>query len=471
MMDEETTEVDKPAKRSLRKGAKEILRFGQKSLAFRKDLLDPGRADGLESRLVVLNDTIRDKSSTANQLEEKARSVDEIMKEAGGDFYNKKSWVENVEMLLVAAIIVIGIRSFFIQPFIIPTNSMFPTYYGMKPHVYEEQNKENLPGVGGRILDKLLLGASHYRLDSEASGELFLILQNQGSFRMTTENFPHGKFFVFPAAAREYVFEIGGKRHALKVPAEFDLDTVLARKFAKVDDLRDIPRIISQPAGFVSYGRIRLSERNYQKGEVVLAFDVLLGDALFVDRMSYNFVRPKAGDPAVFRTAGIDEANSQLNIPTRARIGEDKYYIKRFVGQPGDEMEIQVPESIFTNGTDLRGGTPGILYRNGEPIEGVDAFRFNRERVQNLSNDPNATNTTNYPGYRADGLLTNKSPLKIPNKTDKDNPTGQNFYLAMGDNSPDSLDGRAWGFVPEQQIVGKALFVYYPFTKRWGPSE
>ena len=187
--------------------------------------------------------------------------------------------------------------------------------------------------------------------------------------------------------------------------------------------------------------------------------------------MSYNFVRPKSGDPAVFRTADIDKANDQLQVPRAAQIGEDKYYIKRIVGEPGDELEMKVPEDIYTNGTDLRGGTPGILYRNQKPISGNVAFEMNRERVENLAKDPNATNTTDYPGYRAEGLLSNRSPLKVNAKTDTENPTGQNFYFAMGDNSPDSLDGRAWGFVPEQQLVGRALFVYYPFTKRWGISK
>ena len=54
---------------------------------------------------------------------------------------------------------------------------------------------------------------------------------------------------------------------------------------------------------------------------------------------------------------------------------------------------------------------------------------------------------------------------------DPDNPTGLNGYFAMGDNSTDSLDGRAWGFVPENEIIGRALLVYYPFTKRWGLSN
>ena len=93
-----------------------------------------------------------------------------------------------------------------------------------------------------------------------------------------------------------------------------------------------------------------------------MAFDVLLGDALFVDRMSYNFISPKVGDPIVFRTATIDEFNAQLNSQTFTQIGEDKYYIKRLVGEPGDQLEIRVPENIFTNGTDLQKGVPGIYF-------------------------------------------------------------------------------------------------------------
>jgi len=468
-MTKPSNQENKPVTRSMRKGAKEILRLAQKALSYRRDLLPDEDVEKFDKRLAGLDKAIREKTVTTAELEEKAKDVDEILDKCGGDYYHKKSWVENVEMLLVAAIVVIGIRSFFIQPFIIPTNSMYPTYNGMQPNLYEDDDE--LPGIGGRILDKLTLGASHHRLEAESNGELDLVLQGNGSFRFSTENFPHGKFFVFPSPVREYVFEIGGKKHVLNVPSEFDLDTILARKFAGIDDLRGLPKIIPQPPGLYNSGRLRLSDNSFKAGDVVLAFDILLGDALFVDRMSYNFIRPSSGDPAVFRTKGIDEVNRQLDIPTRSSIGEDKYYIKRLVGEPGDEMEIRVPDAIFTNGTDLRGGTPGILYRNGKPIEGVDAFRMNRERVENLANNPQAENTTKYPGYRADGLLSNKSPLRVPKKTDPTNPTGQSFYLAMGDNSPNSLDGRMWGFVPEQQIVGRALFVYYPFTKHWGLSK
>ena len=44
-----------------------------------------------------------------------------------------------------------------------------------------------------------------------------------------------------------------------------------------------------------------------------------------------------------------------------------------------------VPDEIFTNGTDVRKGTPGVLYRNGEPIHGKDSFEQNRLRTVQLS--------------------------------------------------------------------------------------
>ena len=83
-------------------------------------------------------------------------------------------------MLLVTAIVVIGIRSFFVQPFIIPTNSMYPSFSGMQPHVYDENEgvPNFLKGIG-----KITSGASHYKIISESKGKLYLKLQSGAPFR------------------------------------------------------------------------------------------------------------------------------------------------------------------------------------------------------------------------------------------------------------------------------------------------
>ena len=191
-----------------RKGAKEILRVGQKALAYRKDLLTNDQRQRLDQANQKLLGVMRSKPVLSDPLEEGAKEVDQALQESGGLYYHKKSVVENIEMLLVAAIVVIGIRSFFIQPFIIPTNSMFPSFSGMQPNIYEDNSE--VPNFFERSLDKILLGAAHYKLKAESSGDLYLKLQNGGSFRFARANFPNGRFFIFPTTVREYVFEIGG---------------------------------------------------------------------------------------------------------------------------------------------------------------------------------------------------------------------------------------------------------------------
>jgi len=456
------------ASRSQKKGAREILRLGEKALAYRRDILTADQEKKLEVSVSELTGVLKSKPVLISELEQKAEELDNQLKESGGLYYHKKGWVENVEMLMVAAIVVIGIRSFFLQPFIIPTNSMYPSFFGMQPNLYSDATE--VPNIMERGLDKILLGASHYKLELENSGNLYLLLQNGGSFRFANATFPNGRFFLFPKTVKEYVFEIGGKEQILQVPAEFDFDTLIAQKFAGIESLRDLPLIVAQDQGFTG-NRLKLSEKNFKKGDLAIAFDILLGDALFVDRMTYNFVKPKAGDPAVFRTGTIDDFNRQINTPVKSLIGEDKYYIKRLVGEPGDQLQMIVPDNIFTNGTDVRKGTPGIMYHNGQVLSGNIAFEENNKRVQELAKNPNADNPLKYPGYRAEGLLTNKQVITVPQKSDSNNPTGLNGYFAMGDNSTDSLDGRAWGYVPENEIIGRAFVVYYPFTKRWGLSD
>jgi hypothetical protein len=38
-------------------------------------------------------------------------------------------------------------------------------------------------------------------------------------------------------------------------------------------------------------------------------------------------------------------------------------------------------------------------------------------------------------------------------------------FLCLGDNSPESSDGRSWGAVPRRLLLGRALLVYYPFGR------
>jgi signal peptidase I len=106
--------TEQKATRSQKKGAKEILRLGLKALCYRRDLLPQDEVDALSSSSVALQESLSTKAVSSDELEKNAKAVDEALQKSGGLYYHKKGWVENIEMLLVAAIVVIGIRSFFL---------------------------------------------------------------------------------------------------------------------------------------------------------------------------------------------------------------------------------------------------------------------------------------------------------------------------------------------------------------------
>lgn len=66
----------------------------------------------------------------------------------------------------------------------------------------------------------------------------------------------------------------------------------------------------------------------------------------------------------------------------------------------------------------------------------------------------------------------NGTQLKEPYISSPSNPQGEkwvvpaNSYFVLGDNRPVSDDSRYWGFVPKDDIVGKAVFVFWP-TSQW----
>lgn len=101
--------------------------------------------------------------------------------------------------------------------------------------------------------------------------------------------------------------------------------------------------------------------------------------------------------------------------------------------------------------------TPPVLRRNGAPIDGAEAFTANNQAL------------APYAGY-VFGQLDPRYPNPILQAGESFRvPPGE--YLPLGDNSRNSLDGRYWGTVPARDMVGRPLFIYYPFTRRWGPAQ
>ena len=378
---------------------------------------------------------LHEASSTLNQALKKkgeedwgkvrlaSEELESVLKrpEVGGYFYPQSIWAEYAEMFLVAAIVALAIRTFFLQPFKIPTNSMYPTYNGMTHEIYSE---ETSPAGLGNVFRFLSWGTVRRDVIAPASGEVLIPIQSY-------EKVPGRKFFVFPTVLNEFTIRVGEGETSLKVPGEFFPFEAFKDAFFPDDD-REWADVVRDPKNQSKITRIRgqlflKTGKMVNQGDSVLSFAIHTGDALFVDRISYHFVRPDVGEAIVFKTE---------NIPG---IKDSKYYIKRLVGVPGDELQVKAPE----------------LYRNGELITGASAFA------------KNATQEGNYPGYSYRGL-NRQDYLSHPNATVT---IPDDSFFAMGDNSPHSSDSRYWGFVPKTEMVGKAMFIYYPFTHRWGLAK
>ncbi len=411
---------------------------------FRRDELSESQNQQLLTTAGELRLRLKEKAD-ASRLKMAIESLEGVLRDTGGRIYPTSSLVENVEFFLVAALVILGIRAYFVQPFKIPTNSMWPSYYGV---THESDAPGETPGVLRKTWRFLTLGGWHYQVNAPADGEVMLgVFPNLQQLAYTET--PGRKFGVLRTTNRNFFFSVGGQLVTLNVPGsgqsteDFSLEmavenllapgTVAHRPYPAFLDLAS-----SRPRSTLKseIKTVRLRNENVEarivwvptgrmvkKGEPIISFDLLTGDLLFVDRITYNFVRPKVGQGFVFHTREIEG------------IGADQYYIKRLVGVPGDSLEIKEP----------------VLLRNGAPITGADAFDLNARR------DGLYRGYFNAPASRGSHLLPGQT-VKVP----------AGSYFAMGDNSAESLDSRYWGFVPAKEVVGKPLIIYYPLTKRWG---
>ncbi|HQF38250.1 MAG TPA: signal peptidase I [Opitutaceae bacterium] len=417
-----------------RRDATNWLEVADKVYHYRRDLLSEAELAELNQRRAELKARIKARADAA-QLKLAVEALEQTLHRTGGRVYPKGTLADNVEFFLAAAIVILGIRAFFVQPFKIPTNSMWPTYFGMKHEVFVDP--QAAPGPVARVLRLAAFGATRREVVAPVDGELRIPFVPSESRLVVPYSLVSGrKWLVVPTTLREYTLFVGEAPVQVRVPGDFDFDTLVMDTYLDgqyhgretLDALRKAGRLEETVIALNDRGQRKSMRtlmlgtgRRVRRSQIALSFDVLTGDQLFVDRFSYNFFRPEVGQGFVFRTGNI------------AGIGQDQYYIKRLVGTPGDTLEVKEP----------------VLLRNGAPITGAEAF------------DLNANRTGLYHGYQAGGLLAAGQKVTIPD--------GQ--YFALGDNSYNSADGRVWGFVPAKDAIGRPLFIYYPFTRRWGPAR
>src|SRR5207244_3285757 len=97
-----------------------------------------------------------------------------------------------------------------------------------------------------------------------------------------------------------------------------------------------LPPDYGSPPGGTLEARAGLQTgQSYHKGDQVVRLKTLAGDHLFVDRLTYNFRKPRRGEIVVFATQGIEE-DKRNERQGRWQIPGDQFYIKRMVAL-GDE--------------------------------------------------------------------------------------------------------------------------------------
>ncbi len=187
-----------------------------------------------------------------------------------------------------------------------------------------------------------------------------------------------------------------------------------------------------------------------------------VGDFILVNKYTYGIRLPV-----------INKKIIEFNTPQRGDVMVFRYpedpsldYIKRVVGIPGDKVAYQ-NKQLTINGKPVEMRRiddylhPERLYYSRQFIEKMDGIEY---RVLNDQDAPAFIPDASRFPYRENCLYNNSGVICTV-------PEGQ--YFMMGDNRDNSRDSRFWGFVPDENIVGKAFFIWLNFgdLKRIGPFK
>jgi len=166
---------------------------------------------------------------------------------------------------------------------------------------------------------------------------------------------------------------------------------------------------------------------------------LLVGDFILVNKFAYglrlpvlntkilNVGEPKRGDVFVFR------------YPKNPK--ED--YIKRVIGLPGDEITYR-NKTLFVNGKEI---PESYLGPYSGPTEANNRMTGAQVKLENLEG--------------VEHRILEQPNVQVGHEGTYKVPDG--YYFAMGDNRDNSADSRFWGFVPEANLVGKALVIWMNF--------
>ncbi|RPI87859.1 MAG: signal peptidase I [Chloroflexi bacterium] len=113
-----------------------------------------------------------------------------------------------------------------------------------------------------------------------------------------------------------------------------------------------------------------------------------------------------------------------------------------------------------------------LAYKLGEPaLADVVVFRFPRdpeqEYIKRIIGVPGDTVEIIDHQVFVNGFLIDEPYIAAPTNQSGVWTVPEGRYFVLGDNRNDSSDSRTWGTVPEEYVIGKAIFVYWP-PEDWG---
>ena len=381
-------------------------------LRAQRDLLPVEAVAALQTALGRLRESIRMGGSRVSLLEALAE-VELLASERMVD-PSESQVHELCEMLLIALIVVVGLRTFGVQPMQIPTPSMQPTLYGVTTEDLRANPEARIPHGLGAWSERFLFGRVYYEVIAQADGVL-------GQVSPPEPIRPYLGALPF----RTQRFQVGSVWYTVSLPHE------------------ELPNPFELPQEFLflQHAGVR-PDHVYRRGEAIVRMAVTSGDHILVDRFTYNFRRPARGEIVVFATQGVPA------------LQEGTHYIKRLVGLPGDRLSLGDDRHMVVNGRRLDASTPhfeNVYSFSGPPAE---------NRYSGHVNDKVAMDN----GQRRGTL----SPLFPAEAEGKVFTVHAAHYLVLGDNTMNSYDGRRWGDFPQENIHGRFLWVYWPITERFG---
>jgi signal peptidase I len=169
---------------------------------------------------------------------------------------------------------------------------------------------------------------------------------------------------------------------------------------------------------------------------------LLVGDFILVNKFAYGLRlpvlgtkivpigEPQRGDVFVFRFPNPDHDPKKQ--------GED--YIKRVIGLPGDEITYR-NKTLYVNGKEIPQSYVGPFIGSGDEGRRMAGAEVHEEMLPGVTHHMLVSRML-MPGR--------EGTWKVP----------AGHYFAMGDNRDNSEDGRYWGFVPEENLVGRAFVIW-----------